>query len=112
MPRKAYLPLLSQFIRDYLIENGEASPYDILKAIRSLAKEEKMRGVSYQSIRNCFWWLKKLGLIEPSGRTEPSEKPYLQPKVYYRLTEKGKRLPPESIAWRDPRRVLYPETAH
>jgi DNA-binding PadR family transcriptional regulator len=109
MPRQRVF--LSLFIRDYLMEHGEACPYDIVRALRDLIKEEGWkRRISYSNIRTTFWWLKKLGLIEPSGRVEPSSKPYLEPKIYYTLTKKGKTIPPESMAWRDPRRALYPES--
>jgi DNA-binding PadR family transcriptional regulator len=102
--------LLSLFIRDYLMEHGEASPYDIVKAIKENLEEKERRKVSYQNVRNYFYLLRKLGLIEPSGRVEPSSKPYLQPKIYYKLTEKGLSTPPESLEWRDPHRALYPES--
>jgi len=105
MPRKIFLSL---FIRDYLIENGEACPYDILKALRE--EKSSKRGVSYQNVRNYFYMLRKLGLIEPSGRVEPSSKPFLQPKIYYRLTRKGLNTPEDSLEWTDPHRALYPES--
>jgi DNA-binding PadR family transcriptional regulator len=107
MPRRI---LLSLFIRDYLLEHGEACPYDIVKALRGEKEKEEKRRVSYQNIRNYFYLLRKLGLIEPSGRVEPSSKPFLQPKIFYRLTKKGLSTDPESLEWLDPHRALYRES--
>jgi DNA-binding PadR family transcriptional regulator len=102
------------FIRDYLLENGRAYPYEIYRAIRGELREKSrpIRGLkrgSYQNIRNYFYWLTHLGLIEPEVEV-PSEKPYLKDRRYYRLTAKGRRTPPHSLEWLNPRRALYPES--
>lgn len=102
------------FIREYLLTHGEASPYDVYKELKTLLIEAGLpkRGMkwgSYQSVRNYFWWLEKLGLITPV-REEPASKPFLHKKIYYKLTRKGMELPPESIEWSNPRRAAYPES--
>jgi len=107
-------PSTSQFIREYLLEHGEAYPYEVFKALREVLRSIGLpaRGIkwgSYQNMRNYFYWLEKLGLIEPV-RTEPSSNPNLQNKIYYRLTRKGIETPPDSLEWTNPRRALYPKS--
>jgi len=98
----------SLFIRDFLLEQGEAYPYQIYKALRARLKEEgypKRRG-SYQSIRNYFYWLKELGLIEVS-RTAPADRAILKDRSYYRIvTSKANDL----ALWKSPRGALYPDS--
>lgn len=95
----------SLFIRDFLLEQGEAYPYQVYKALRARLKEEgypKRRG-SYQSIRNYFYWLKELGLIEVS-RTAPAGRAILKDKSYYKIiTSKADDL----ALWKNPREALY-----
>lgn len=103
--------VLGLFIRSYLLERGEAYPYEVYRAYREALKElGSRRRASYQSVRNYFWWLASLGLIAPS-RTEPSSNPALkEPRRYYRLTSKGLATPPTALEWVNPRRALYRES--
>ena len=69
----------------------------------------KSRGCRYHSFVNYFSTLQKLGWVEPSGIVEPSafQEHYSEgkPRIYFRLTEKGKAVSDEK--WADPRRALY-----
>jgi len=91
--------MIGPFIRDYLLEHGEAYPYEIYKALQ--AEKEKPKG-SYQNIRNYFFWLQELGLIR-FVREEPSRNPKFKPKRYYALVKEKI----DDLAWRNPRRHLY-----
>ena len=99
------------FIREYLIRNEEANPYEVFKELRKTVLELRYpnRRPTYQSVRNYFYWLEKLGLIEFS-REGPPPKPNLIPKRYYKLTEKGRKTPANALEWSNPRRALYPES--
>jgi hypothetical protein len=84
------------------------------KALRERLLEEgyPKRGMmwgSYQNMRNYFYWLEKLGLIEFVEET-PGSNPLMKSRRLYRLTPKGLALPPESTEWTNPRRALYPES--
>ncbi len=96
----------SLFIRNFLLDHGEAYPYQVYKALRARLKEEgypKRRGF-YQSIRNYFYWLKELGLIEVS-RTAPADRAILKDRSYYKIiTSKADDL----ALWKNPRGALYP----
>lgn len=61
--RRAYL---GHFIRDYLIEKGEAYVYEIYRAYRDWCRKNKIHGISYEGMRAYIYALKKLGLIELS----------------------------------------------
>jgi hypothetical protein len=69
----------------------------------------KANGCRYHSFVVYFSNLQKLGWVEPTGQTEFSEfqANYAAgpPRVYFRLTEKGKRASQRD--WTDPRRTLY-----
>ena len=84
------------FIRDYLLEKGEAYPYEIWKA---LAEEKKILGLkpgSYVSfVANYILPLKKAGLIievrkgtRPRKRSGEDYIPKAKEKLYYRLNRK------------------------
>ena len=51
-------------------------------------------------------WFAILGLIERTGRREPAIYDFLQKKVFFRLTKKGRN---EVRAWEDPVRRAHPE---
>ncbi len=51
-------------------------------------------------------WFLILGLIERTDRREPAIYDFLQERVFYRLTDKGKT---EIRAWEDPVRAAHPE---
>ena len=66
----------------------------------------KMR---YSSFTRYFGHLKRLGWVEETGETEPSELqeyyPPAPPRVYYRLTTAGREA--SSVDWSDPLMPLY-----
>ncbi len=66
----------------------------------------KMR---YSSFTRYFGHLKRLGWVEETGETEPSELqeyyPPAPPRVYYRLTPAGREA--SEVDWSDPLIALY-----
>lgn len=80
----------------------------------------KLTRMRYHSFLTYFGMLKRLAWVEPTGRVEsstaqemmalePSEKPRAtgQPRVYYRLTDKGKAA--SLVELSNPLRLLYPQ---
>lgn len=69
----------------------------------------KSRGCRYHSFVTYFSTLQKLGWVEPSGVVEASafqaNYPDGKPRIYFRLTQKGKSVPED--LWADPRKALY-----
>jgi hypothetical protein len=69
----------------------------------------KSRGCRYHSFVNYFSTIQKLDWVEPSGVVEPSafqaNYPQGKPRIYFRLTQKGKSASDEQ--WADPRKALY-----
>jgi len=104
------------FTKQYFVEYGETCVADIYRAmseeIERLNKErieigeKPFRRPNYSSFSRYFHWFLILGLIERTGRRERAIYDFLQKRVFYRLTEKGKL---EVKAWEDPVRTLHPE---
>jgi len=69
----------------------------------------KSWGCRYHSFVTYFSTLQKLGWVEPSGLVEASafqaNYPQGKPRIYFRLTQKGKSASDEQ--WADPRKALY-----
>ena len=70
--------------------------------------EKPIRGCTYNSFAKYWHWFKFLGLIEPVDRREPPIYDFLEERVFYRLTRKGKT---EVRAWEDPIMVAHPSFA-
>lgn len=104
------------FTREYLAAHGEASCADVFAALRENLDlinrerveigEKPIRGCTYSSFARYFHWFKLLGLIEPTGETEPAIYEFLRQKQPYRLTSQGGV---EDAAWEDPVRAAHPE---
>ena len=104
------------FTKQYFVKHGEACAADIYRAlsedIERLNKErieigeKPFRRPNYSSFSRYFHWFLMLGLIERTDRREPAIYDFLQKRVFYRLTEKGKS---EINAWEDPVRATHPE---
>jgi hypothetical protein len=104
------------FIKQYFIEQGEASAADIYYALsqeikrlneeRTSISEKPIRRPNYSSFNRYMHWFLILGLTERTNRTEPAIYAFLQKRVFYKLTEKGKI---EVRAWEDPIRATHPE---
>ena len=86
--------------------------YSLSQQVESLNKErveigeKPLKRPNYSSFSRYFHWFFILGLIERTGKLETSVHPFLEKRVFYRLTDKGKA---EERAWQDPIRVLHPE---
>ncbi|MFA4835025.1 MAG: hypothetical protein WC749_02995 [Dehalococcoidia bacterium] len=69
----------------------------------------KLLRMRYASFTRYFGHLKRLGWVEETGKTEPSAiqdfVPQAPSRVYYRLTETGKKASPAEIS--DPLITLY-----
>jgi hypothetical protein len=104
------------FTKSYLMQHPESSCADIFRALRENLEginrmrvetgEKPIRGCTYNSFAKYWHWFKLLGLIEPVGREETSIYDFLEERVFYRLTVKGKA---EEEAWQDPVRAAHPE---
>jgi hypothetical protein len=91
------------FIRDYLLEHGEAYPQEIWRALK---EKRKRLGVAYGSVRsfhlNYIYVLKKLGLIEPVRHEKVNPKWFA--RTYYRIVPGMENSP----LWSAPQIALDP----
>lgn len=104
------------FTKQYFEKHDEACAADIYRAlseeIERLNKErieigeKPFRRPNYSSFSRYFHWFLILGLIERTGKREPAIYDFLQRRVLYILTERGKT---EARAWEDPVRKAHPE---
>jgi hypothetical protein len=104
------------FTKQYFVEHGEACCAGIYYALsqeierlneeRTAIGEKPLRRPNYSSFARYFHWFLILGLIERSDRREPAIYAFLQQRVFYRMTERGKA---EVRAWEDPVRAVHPE---
>ena len=104
------------FTKKYFEKHGEACAADIYYALsreierlnkeRIEIREKPFRRPNYSSFAKYFHWFKLLGLVEPTDRREPAIYDFLEQRVFYRLTDKGKA---EVEAWQDPVRAAHPE---
>jgi hypothetical protein len=104
------------FTRDYLTQHAESSCADVFHALRENLEimnrerieigDKPIRGCTYNSFAKYWHWFKLLGLIEPTGDTEPAIYDFLKKRVFYKLTDKGAS---EEAAWLDPTRTVHPE---
>ena len=106
------------FTKQYFVEHGEVACADIYYAlsqeIERLNKErieigeQPFKRPNYSSFSRYFHWFLILGLIERTGRRELAIYDFLEKRVFYRLTDKGRV---EEEAWGDPVRAVHPEFA-
>ena len=68
--------------------------------------EKPIERPNYSSFAKYFHWFKLLGLVERTDRKEPAVYYFLEKRVFYILTDKGKA---EVRAWEDPVRAAHPE---
>jgi len=104
------------FTKRFLTEHGEACAAEIFQALHENLErlnkkrieigEKLIRGCTYNSFAKYWHWFKLLELIESVDRRESPIYDFLEERVFYRLTEKGKV---EVRAWEDPIAVAHPE---
>ncbi len=104
------------FTKKYFEKQGETCCADVYRAlgeeIERLNKErieigeKPFRRPNYSSFSRYFHWFLILKLIERTNKREPAIYDFLQKRVFYRLTDKGKI---EEEAWQDPVRKRHPE---
>lgn len=94
-----------QFIRDYLLREGEAYPHEIYRALKD---EKEFRGLTMGSATNFyryFYILRKLGAVQKTGRTEPSSRSGMD-RVYYRV---ALGFEGRDDIWNNPQKAMYVE---
>jgi len=104
------------FTKQYFEKHGEACAADVYyalsKELERLNKErieigeKPFRRPNYSSFSRYMHWFLILGLIDRSDRREPAIYDFLQKRVFFRLTDKGRT---EVRAWEDPLAVTHPE---
>ncbi len=104
------------FTKQYFVEHEEACCADIYRALsdeierlnqeRIEIDERPFRRPNYSSFNRYMHWFLILGLIERIDRREPAIYDFLQKRVFYKLTEKGKSA---IKPWEDPVRAAHPE---
>ena len=104
------------FTKQYFEKHLEACCADIYYALREGLErlntaraeigEAPFRRPNYSSFSRYFHWFLILGLIERTDKREPAIYDFLQKRVFYRLTDKGRA---EVRAWEDPISVRHPE---
>ena len=104
------------FTKQYFEKHGETCCADIYRALsedidrlnseRLEIGERPFRRPNYSSFSRYMHWFVILGLIERTDRREPATYDFLENRVFYRLTDKGKS---EVRAWEDPISVRHPE---
>jgi hypothetical protein len=104
------------FAKEYLMGHEQACAADVFHALREDLErinterveigDRPIRGCTYNSFAKYWHWFKLLGLIEPVDRREPPIYDFLQERVFYRLTDKGKT---EVRVWEDPIVIAHPE---
>ena len=111
-------PKIGLFIRNFLREHGEASPTGIHQAYKATfrgTKTLKKRPYRLGTYRSHLVYIRSLartGLIERTGKIEEPYDPKgdpirddLEPKVYFRLSDKGRGAP--DVIWLHPLRLFY-----
>jgi len=91
-------PSTGLLVREYMLEQGEASPYDVYKYLKSYYERHGWKPPSYQSVRTLFSRLKKLNLIRLKRKRE-TKKGFN--KRFYEVVD------PDSPDWENPQKALY-----
>ena len=68
--------------------------------------EKPFQRPNYSSFSRYFHWFLILGLIERTDKREPAIYDFLEERVFYKLTDKGRA---EVRGWEDPVRRAHPE---
>lgn len=89
------------FIHDYLLEHGEAYPYEIYSALKEKRESLGLYVGSPMNFYKYFYLLKKLGLIEETGKVEKSTSPIFLRK-YYRIVPGKEKI---TDAWLNPQKA-------
>jgi hypothetical protein len=99
MPRGWLAPRTSLTIRDYLLERGEAHPWEVWKYLKEKFKDYE-HPPTPQSVAAILNAARKLGLVEVVREEESSKKAYYMRKIY-------RVVRPDAIEWTDPILALY-----
>lgn len=86
--------------------------YSLSQQLETLNRERVAIGEApfsrpnYSSFSRYFHWFLILGLIERTDKREPAIYDFLEKRVFYRLTDRGRT---EVRGWEDPVSVRHPE---
>ena len=104
------------FTKQYFVEHGEACCADVFHALKEDLErinrerieigDRPIRGCTYNSYSKYWHWFKLLGLVEPTGGTEPAIYDFLEKRRLFQLTDKGIA---EERGWQDPTGTVHPE---
>lgn len=104
------------FTKQYFVKHGEVCAADIYRALSEEIErlnqerigigENPFQRPNYGSFSRYFHWFLILRLIERTDKREPAIYDFLEERVFYRLTDKGRA---EVRAWEDPVRAAHPE---
>jgi hypothetical protein len=104
------------FAKQYLEERSEGCVADIYRRLsdqinllnkeRILIGEKPFRRPNFGSFSRYFHWFLLLGLVERTGKKEEASYKFLKPRVFYKLTDKGRT---EVAAWQNPVKSAHPE---
>ena len=104
------------FTKQYLEKHVEGCCADVFRALKEDLRrinrerleigDRPIRGGTYNSYAKYWFWFRLLGLIEPVDKREPALYDFLEERVFYRLTAKGRA---EVSGWEDPVRAAHPE---
>jgi len=104
------------FTRKYFEKHEEACCADVYYALseeiyglnqeRIQIGEKPLKRPNYASFSRYFHWFLILGFIERTDRREPAIYDFLEKRVFYTLTDKGRA---EVRGWEDPISVKHPE---
>jgi len=104
------------FTKQYFVKHGEACAADIYRALSEEIErlnqerigigENPLQRPNYASFSRYFHWFLILRLIRRTDKREPAIYDFLEERIFYRLTDKGRT---EVRAWEDPVRAAHPE---
>ena len=102
----AIVPRTGVWVRGHLLDVGEDNPSSMFRAYREFVAEAGIRRGSYHSFLNNIYLLRRLELIERTGRKEPGTKNPEFSRVFYSLVKAKLKAP----AWERAYQSLYPST--
>lgn len=89
------------FIREFLLSR-ESYPFEVWRELKRVRGEKGQKVCSSQGFYRYWDLLKKLHLVEKTGKVEPSDRCEFG-RVYYRIVPGAE----QSLSWINPRKSLY-----
>lgn len=101
-----WAPRKGIWIKGHLLDKGENYSWHMWRCYQAFCAHTRIRPGTFRAFTTFMFTLRKLGLIEPTGRVEPGEKVPEFERVYYRVAP-GKE---DVVEWTRPMQSLYPST--